>query len=267
MGAVAVPSLHGPLRPVDGPMTVLAPHDVVAVAESVAATGESVFADLETLRVAAVEALGAEPTRRGLAPLRPLCERLLTAPDRLLVGAGFVAAPGVLQDAPYWLEWWTVPGVGDAPETPRQLEVVVDPSAEDFRDYTALPWFAVPRGTGERHVTGPYVDYLCTDEYTLTFTVPVESGGRFAGVVGADVYVRHVEMRTLAQIDALPGSVTLVNAQGRVLVSNDGSLDSGSLVRDVPVARLWAEGGQALRHGRTTLYRCGNLPFGLLVTL
>jgi hypothetical protein len=247
-------------------MTVLAPDDVVAVAESVAATGESVFADLETLRVAAVRALDDEPTRRGLAPLRPLCERLLTAPDGLLVGAGFVAAPDVLQDVPYWLEWWTVPGVGEARGTPEPLEVVVDPTAEDFRDYTALPWFAVPRGTGERHVTGPYVDYLCTDEYTLTFTVPVEAGGRFAGVVGADVYVRHVELRTLAQIDALPGSVTLVNAQGRVLVSNDGSTDSGSLVRDVPVPRMWGDGAQVVRYGKATLYRCGNLPFGLLVT-
>jgi hypothetical protein len=247
-------------------VTVVDADDVVAVTGSVAATGESVFADLERLRLATVAAIEARPTRDGLAPLRPLCVGLLAREDGLLVGAGYVAAPGTLADAPYWLEWWTVPGVEDEPATPEPLDVVVDPAAEDFRDYTTLPWFAVPRDSGDRHVTGPYVDYLCTDEYTLTFTVPVVAGGRFAGVVGADVYVRHVELRTLAQIEALPGSVTLVNSVGRVLVSNDDSLDSGALVREVPVPSLWADGGQVVRHGRTSLYRCGDLPFGLLVT-
>lgn len=247
-------------------VTVVAPDDVSTVTGSMAATGESVFADLERLRLATVSALSDRPTRAGLSALGPLCLDLLTRDDRLLVGAGFVAAPGTLDDAMYWLEWWTGPGADHEPATPERLVVVVDPSAENFRDYTALPWFAVPRRSGRRHVTGPYVDYLCTDEYTLTFTVPVVVGGRFAGVVGADVYVRHVELRMLAQIDELPGTVTLVNSVGRVLVSNDGSQDSGALVRDVPVAQLWAAQGQVVRHGHTTLHRCGDLPFGLLVT-
>lgn len=247
-------------------MTVLAPDEVLAVAGSVAATGESVFADLERLRATTAAALETDPTRRGLCGLQPLCEGLLTGTDRLLVGAGYVAAPDVLTDAPYWLEWWTSSEDADGARGPQRLDVVVDPAAEDFRDYTTLPWFAVPRSTGARHVTGPYVDYLCTDEYTLTFTVPVEAQGRFAGVVGADVYVRHVEMRTMAEIDALPGTVTLVNAQGRVLVSNDGSLDSGSLVRDVPVAELWGVGTAVAHRQGATLYRCGSLPLGLLVS-
>jgi hypothetical protein len=49
-------------------------------------------------------------------------------------------------------------------------------------------------------------------------------------------------------------------------VSNDGSTDSGSLVRDVAVPRMWGDGAQVVRYGKATLYRCGNLPFGLLVT-
>ena len=39
--------------------------------------------------------------------------------------------------------------------------------------------------TGERAITGPYVDYLCTDQYTLTFTAPLVVDGRFLGVAGA----------------------------------------------------------------------------------
>lgn len=56
-----------------------------------------------------------------------------------------------------------------------------------FYDYTALPWFVVPRETGGRRVTGPYVDWVCTEEYTLTFTVPLfgvhpERGRQYLGV-------------------------------------------------------------------------------------
>lgn len=247
-------------------MTVLAPHDVATVAQSIARMGESVFADLERLRAVTVAALTEDPSRRGLGPLEPLCADLLTRPGQLPVGCGFVAARDALRDAPYWLEWWTVPGNGQA-SVPSRLQVVVDPDADDFRDYTSLPWFAVPMSTGTPHTTGPYVDYLCTDEYALTFSVPVTAGGAFRGIVGADVFVRHVEQRTLSQIEALPGTVTLVNSQGRVLVSNDGVTDTGSLVRDVPVAAMWAApDGDVVDQGGAVLYRCGDLPLALLVT-
>ncbi len=34
-----------------------------------------------------------------------------------------------------------------------------------------------PERTGTRHLTGPYVDYLCTDDYTVTVTTPVTLDG------------------------------------------------------------------------------------------
>jgi hypothetical protein len=86
------------------------------------------------------------------------------------------------------MEWW----YRDAGASVHKLRPVLDPDAEDFFDYSGLPWFAVPRDSGARHVTGPYVDWSCTEEYTLTFTVPVhathpEHGRTYLGVVGADV--------------------------------------------------------------------------------
>ena len=69
-----------------------------------------------------------------------------------------------------------------------------------FRDYTHLPWYAVPRETGSAHITGPYIDYLCTDQQTLTLTRPVRRGGEFAGVVGFDLLVRTFEEQMFAPL-------------------------------------------------------------------
>jgi hypothetical protein len=46
----------------------------------------------------------------------------------------------------------------------RRLEVVEDPQSESFRDYTMLEWWRMPERTGHRHIMGPYVNYLCTDD-------------------------------------------------------------------------------------------------------
>ena len=105
-----------------------------------------------------------------------------------------------------------------------------DPTSESFRDYTTLEWWRVPTTTGARHVTGPYVDYLCTDDYTLTLTIPARHGGRVIGVVGADLYVNDVERALLAHIRGLDAA-TIVNASGRVIVSTDPHRPTGSLLR------------------------------------
>jgi hypothetical protein len=172
---------------------------------------------------------------------------------------GFVAAPGTMRDVPHWLEWWTADGPASHRRI-RRLVVQVDPTADDFRDYTTLPWFRVPERTGERHVTGPYVDYLCTDEYTLTFTAPAFLRGRFLGVVGADVVVRWVEDQLDDLLLRCPVPTTVVNASGRVLTSTVESLTAGDLVREVPA--LW---GAAPDPSGRRLVRCERLPFGLLV--
>jgi hypothetical protein len=196
-------------------------------------------------------------------PIARVVRPVLEAPDTPLVGAGLVLAPGVLDDADLWMEWWhRAPG---APGTSR-LDPVLDPTAASFYDYTVLPWFAVPRDTGARHVTGPYVDHLCTQEYTLTFTVPLtathpERGRCHLGVAGADVVAGWVERRLLPLLRRISRPTALVNAAGRVAVANDPGLVAGSVVHDVDVPALWA--------GRTApparLHRLEGVPLGVLV--
>jgi hypothetical protein len=233
---------------------------------------EGVFAGLKPL-LAAVETLLAAPgdtTAADLDRLRPQVVELL---EGLVIGAGFIAAPRLLADQQFGFEWWTnAPG-----GAPTQLFISLDPSSEYFLDYTRQSWFTVPRDTGRRHITGPYVDYLCTDEYTLTFTLPVlggpgpvTTGPGFAGVVGADVFVREFEHATLARLHALAvdrsARAALVNAQGRVIVSTSARQATGSLVRELDIPAWWTTGEESLVRSGTTLRRCGDAPIALLVT-
>jgi hypothetical protein len=244
------------------------------LAQEVGALVEGVFAAVAALRDAVRQVLGRGPAATAdLAVLDAPVQALLRDPGGLVVGAGYVAAPAVLDDAPYWLQWWTVDAPGGAPAV---LVVETDERAEGFRDYTALPWYAVPAATGARHVTGPYVDYLCTDEYSLTFTMPVVAGRGFAGVVGADVYVRHLErllvprMREAARSEG--GRVALVNAQGRVVCGSSPDLVTGGLVRDVPLGGLWPRTAStpappvpAPAVPGVRLHPCPGAPLGVLV--
>jgi hypothetical protein len=137
-----------------------------------------------------------------------------------LVGAGFVAARHALSDKPLYLAWWQ----GDD----RRLLAEPTLNATDTFDYTRRPWFANPELTGQPHITGPYVDFVCTDEYTLTATAPVIVDGRMVGVVGADTLVETLERMLLPGLRA--AGATLVNAHGRAVVSADPHVGPGDRV-------------------------------------
>ncbi|MEC3980643.1 cache domain-containing protein [Amycolatopsis sp. H20-H5] len=229
------------------------------VVEQVSALVEGVFDRLKPA-LAGVEALLAEAGEARAADLDRLRPQVVDALGGLVIGAGFVSAPRVLADQEFGFEWWT----SDPGAEPTQLFISLDPASEQFLDYTRQSWFTVPRDTGRRHINGPYVDYLCTDEYTLTFAVPAKRGGTFAGVVGADVYVREFERTLQPKLRTLGGKAALVNAQGRVIVSNSARLATGSLVRDVDVPAWWTSGAEPLTTSGTTLRRCGDAPIALV---
>lgn len=151
-----------------------------------------------------------------------------------LVGAGFVAARHALSDKALYLAWWQ----GDD----RRLLAEPTLNATDSFDYTRRPWFATPERTGRRHLTGPYVDFVCTDEYTVTATAPVVADGRMVGVVGADTLVETLEDMLLPGLRA--AGATLVNEHARAVVSADPHVGPGDRVqgretlscRDLPLA-------------------------------
>ncbi|KOG34988.1 cache domain-containing protein [Streptomyces wedmorensis] len=199
------------------------------------------------------------PVAADLAALRPgLRARLAALP--LVSGVGFVAAPGLLADVPGCLEWWQR-GPGGAV---RPLLLDLDPEHSAYSDYTHWDWYTLPRETGRRAVAGPYVDYLCSDEYGLTLSAPVALAGRFVGVAAADVYLRHFETAVLPALLRLPVPARLVNARGRVAASTDPAHLAGSLTKGPDFAAV-LDGPQAEHHaGGLRLVPCGGVPLVLV---
>ena len=244
---------------------------VAELADRVVALCETTFAAVDGLRGVADQLLlpfsqGAAPAAADVAPIDGPVRQILDVPRSPLVGAGLVVAPDVLADARHWMQWWTRDDAG----RPRQLQPELDAEEESFFDYTVLPWFTVPRDTGRRHVTGPYVDWLCTQEYTLTFTVPVfgthpERGRCHLGVVGADIVAGWLERRLLPLLHRMDGPVALVNAEGRVVVANRPALVTGAVLRQVDVPALWRRDPGGPPAGDAVLHRLPDLPLGVLL--
>lgn len=220
---------------------------------AVSATFSGVFGHIERWNHEVEELARRESGTLSAGQVDDLVEELvlpeLSREGALVIGAGFVATPGFLTDAEWHLAWWlghaNTFGLGSADPTIRRLEAEEDPESESFRDYTTLEWWRVPSNTLAQHITGPYVDYLCTDDYTLTLTAPVTVDGRMIGVVGADLYVNDIERMLLPRVRAIDGPATVVNASGRVVVSTDPHRPTGSL--------LPLEGSTGLPCGSTSL--------------
>lgn len=205
------------------------------IATAVAETIDRLFAVIDGWR----DELHTVLTRGDIlsaATLDPLVKDLVRPAlgDGLITGAGFVAAPGLLSDARWHLAWWLADAAASAP---RRLTTVDDTSSDQFRDYTALEWWRVPAQTFARHLTGPYVDYLCTDDYTITITTPVLADGELWGVVGVDCLVDRLE-RELRPL--LPSGAAIVNAASRIVTAADARRETGSILRHEGIAEALA---------------------------
>ena len=166
-----------------------------------------------------------------LAALRPLVADVLREHAGLAAGAGVVLAPGALADAPRCIEWWWA----DQGSGLEQLQVDLDPESAEFYDYTTTEWYRSPERTGQPSVAGPYVDYICTHQYTFTLSVPVVCAGRFTGVAGADILAAQVERLVLPELAQLGRVAVLTSGNGRVIASNTASILPGVAVSRQPL--------------------------------
>jgi hypothetical protein len=258
-----------------GPSTVVSAADAVGdCVTAVSATFASIFATMDGwgAALAARDWPASGPTPAQLdAATRSLVLQELSVPGPTVVGAGFIARPDWVRHAPRYLSWWVGPTnpVGRVPGRPatgvRRLSVDLDPGSDAFRDYTALEWWRVPAATGRPHITGPYVDYLCTDEYTLTLTTPVVIDAGMVGMVGVDIYVRTVESLLLPQLDRAGRPATVLNNAGRVVVSTDPHRAAGTVLRTAGLReRLAADSTGDLPDGRS-LHACPGTGLTLLL--
>ena len=214
-------------------MKTMSPLDCVAQVEE---HFGPIVAHLERVRsdVAALFEAGPVISASLRERLEPGALEFLRNPN--LVGGGFVVAPDVLSDRRLYLVWWQGEerdflGDADAPATGEAI------------DYTRQPWYRNPERTGELTLVGPYVDFVCTDEYVMTTTMPVYVQGRMVGVAGADTLVETLETMLLPGLRE--AGATLVNGHGKAIVSADPQLATGDPlttardmipVRDLPLS-------------------------------
>lgn len=144
--------------------------------------------------------------------------RILGQAKLPIYGAGFCASETVVaQGNP--LAWWQGPE-----RTPLASSTFgVGPGAVDLR---RLEWYRIPELTGTRNVAGPFVDYLCSNEVTITSSLPIHIHGVFSGVLCLDVLVGSIEEFLLPRL-VDRGVKTIVNSSGRVVVSTDPQLETG----------------------------------------
>ena len=231
------------LHPLSAPDVPSAAPDALApVASAVGAAVADVFRVLDDWRDRVAAAVPGATT----AELDALVESLVVptlfggaAPEgspMLLVGAGFIAAAGYRPGRPAHFAWWLGPLASNpllgTTLAPTRLDLAARVHTEYLRDFRGLEWYRVPEATGRAHVTGPYVDHLCTFDFIVTLTLPVLVDGRMVGVIGADVSVTRLEQALLPVLLGLDAPAALVNAVGRVLISTEASLAAGDIVPD-----------------------------------
>lgn len=155
--------------------------------------------------------------------VEPHAFTLLDHADEPVYGAGFIATVDFLADTASHLSWWQ--------GADRRKLVFPAESVKQGIDYRELDWFRIPMTTGRPHMAGPYVDYLCSDEYTMTAAWPVVIDGTFVGVAGLDVLIDTIERRLTPPLQALGTALLLVNGVDRVLVSTDVRFSAGDVLR------------------------------------
>ena len=199
-----------------------------------------VFYMLETWRTS-VEKAGAGKSNAEIDSLvHSLVTPELSADNPFVIGAGFIAAPTAEPGRTFHFAWW----LGPLQENPllgttttlSRLDLASREYTEYLKDFRAFEWYQIPAATQSAHITGPYVDHLCTCDYILTITLPVRGRSSVQGVVGVDILVRRLEQEVMPLLRTAETAVALISSNGRVIVSVSPSLRVGSLVSDSSVA-------------------------------
>ncbi|WP_062391435.1 cache domain-containing protein [Gordonia phthalatica] len=169
----------------------------------VVALGHSLAAHHGTLTAAAIDRI-----------VKPDVDELLADPESAIAGAGFIATENLVSGSKTFMAWWQGPDC-------ERVDALANLSSATAGRYVDADWFRLPMSSGRLHITGPYVDLLCTDAFALTYTAPVtwHRSPDPAGVAGVDVTVATLERRLLRMLTAVAPTAALVNAEDRVIVT------------------------------------------------
>jgi hypothetical protein len=208
------------------PASTTEPHPVALVTDYFGRAIDALATWKDTLARDIAAVRGSEPltTDRLDELVEPYARRTFDTLDLPVYGAGFIAALDSLADANSHLAWW------QGPERTK-LVLAAQSISKEHIDYSELEWYRVPLATGEPHVAGPYVDYLCSDEYTITVAAPVQIDGEFVGAVALDLLIDRVERDLTPRLASFGDDISIINGVGRVLLSTSPARETGDTLR------------------------------------
>ncbi|CDL81889.1 cache domain-containing protein [Xenorhabdus szentirmaii] len=144
-------------------------------------------------------------------------------------GAGFASHAQSGDEPGYWtLEWWFKDGHHIHP-----LQLERSQETCQRLDFRTFDWFDQPACRHRPYIEGPYVDYVCNGDYTITASHPVMIGKMFVGVAAVDVLVSTLERQLQPVLSALGRPALIVNSQGRVVISTTPRIHTGALWSDM----------------------------------
>ncbi|MCW3005253.1 MAG: hypothetical protein JWQ20_4551 [Conexibacter sp.] len=185
--------------------------------------------------LAGAEQQGRRPVRADLAAIKEDLQACLRRPGPAMDGIGIAVGVDYLEDSPYWLEWWRLGRRGELEFVAHSL----NPCRDAFYDYSSRAWFVTPAASGQPTITGPYVDIGGTNAYTVTLSLPLFTGGGFAGIAGADIPAAGFE-RFLVGPGRRLQPVVLTNAALRVIASSTADYLPGGLL-DRALVESWTK--------------------------
>ena len=190
----------------------------------VTSLGHSLAAHPGTLTAAAIDRI-----------VKPGVDEMLADPESAVAGAGFIATENLVSGSTTFMAWWQGPDC-------ERVDALANLSASSEGRYLDEDWFRLPISSGRLHVTGPYVDLLCTDEFALTYTAPVSvhPSADPVGVAGIDVTVATLERRLLRMLSAVAPTAALVNSEDRIIVTASPLTTPGDFA--TAVERRWDVG-------------------------
>lgn len=142
-------------------------------------------------------------------------------------GAGFASyLSSYHHKQPYWLlEWWFK---GNASQPNEALEL--NQTTQQRLDFSTFYWFKQSLSLQRPYLYGPYVDYICTANYTLTAASPVVVAGENIGVAAMDVLVGTLETELLTILCQSDKGWIITNSERRIIVSNLATYRVGMLL-------------------------------------
>ena len=154
-------------------------------------------------------------------------------------GAGFASHIHVKsKDHDYWmLEWW----LKDNNDI-KQALYELDQGTQQRLDFRTFEWFHKTHQHNATYIHGPYVDYICNTDYTITSAHAVSVNGQFVGVAVIDILVAKLEQLLAPFLGADSPKVLLTNLENRVIVCNSPRIRTGSIYQasgqTAPVATI-----------------------------